>query len=68
MTGACDHRFRILCVVDDFTREHLALVADTSLSGVKVARKLTMLFSQCGRPGIAVSDNRTKLASSAILK
>ena len=30
-------RFRILAVVDDFTRECLALVADTSLSGVRVA-------------------------------
>jgi putative transposase len=30
---ACGRRFRILCVVDDFTRECLALVADTSLSG-----------------------------------
>jgi hypothetical protein len=27
-------RFRILVVVDDFTRECLCLVADTSLSGV----------------------------------
>ena len=27
-------RFRILCVVDDCTRECLALIADTSLSGV----------------------------------
>ena len=30
-------RFRILAVVDDFTRECLALVADTSLSGARVA-------------------------------
>jgi hypothetical protein len=30
--------FRIFCVVDDFTRECLALVADTSLSGARVAR------------------------------
>lgn len=29
---ACGRRFRILAVVDDFTRECLALVADTSLS------------------------------------
>ena len=35
---ACGRRFRILCVVDDFTRECLALVADTSLSGARVAR------------------------------
>jgi putative transposase len=34
-------RFRILAVVDDFTRECLALVADTSLSGLRVVRELT---------------------------
>jgi putative transposase len=33
-------RFRILTVVDDFTRECLALMADTSLSGTQVARQL----------------------------
>ena len=31
-------RFRILCGVDDYTRECLARVADTSLSGARVAR------------------------------
>ena len=36
----CGRRFRILCVVDDFTRECLALVPDTSLSGARVAREL----------------------------
>jgi putative transposase len=36
MTGG--RRFRILCVVDDCTRECLALIADTSLSGVIVGR------------------------------
>ena len=35
-------RFRILAVVDDCTRECLALVADTSLSGVRVARELSV--------------------------
>ena len=33
-------RFRILAVVDDGTRECLALVADTSISGRRVAREL----------------------------
>jgi putative transposase len=33
-------RFRILAVVDDFTRECLTLVVDTSLSGVRVGREL----------------------------
>lgn len=31
-------RFRILAVVDDFSRENLVLVADTSLSGQRVVR------------------------------
>ena len=34
-------RFRVLTIVDDFTRECLALVADTSLSGERVARELS---------------------------
>ena len=32
-------RFRILCVVDDFSRECLATVVDTSLGGVRVVRE-----------------------------
>ena len=38
-------RFRILVVVDDFTRECLCLVADTSLSGHAVARELTAIIA-----------------------
>ncbi|MGY3591829.1 transposase InsO family protein [Bradyrhizobium sp. USDA 4341] len=38
--------FRILTVVDDCTRECLALVADTSLSGTRVARELARLIHQ----------------------
>src|ERR1700722_15108658 len=33
-------RFRILAIVDDFTRECLALVPDTSLPGLRVVREL----------------------------
>ena len=39
-TLADGRRFRVLVVVDDFTRECLALVADTSLSGRRVVREL----------------------------
>ncbi len=39
-------RFRILGVIDDFSRECLALVADTSLSGVRVARELDALIAR----------------------
>lgn len=60
-------RFRILAVIDDCTRECLTLVADTSLSGVRVARELTMLIQTRGKPGMIVSDNGTELTSNAIL-
>jgi putative transposase len=52
-------RFRILVVVDDFTRECLTLVADTSLGGVSLANSTPLLLSvgdaalteppECGR-------------------
>jgi putative transposase len=61
-------RFRILAVVDDFTRECLALVADTSLSGNRVARELDGLIAQRGRPAMVVSDNGTEFTSTAILR
>ena len=60
-------RFRILAVVDDFTRECLALVADTSLSGVRVGRELDAVIARRGRPQSIVSDNGTELTSMAIL-
>jgi putative transposase len=49
-------RFRVLAVVDDYTRECLALVADTSLSGLRVARELDALIMRRGRP-MTISDN-----------
>lgn len=61
-------RFRILAVVDDFTRECLALVADTSLSGLRVGRELDAVIAQRGKPVSIVSDNGTELTSMAILR
>jgi putative transposase len=61
-------RFRILAVVDDFTRECLSLVADTSLPGLRVVRELEALISRRGRPLMCVSDNGTELTSLAMLK
>ena len=43
-------RFRIFAVVDDFTRECLALVPDTSLSGIRVARELDAIIARRGQP------------------
>jgi len=61
-------RFRILAIVDDFTRESLALIPDTSLSGARVARELDALIECRGRPKACVSDNGTELTSMAILR
>jgi putative transposase len=61
-------RFRVLCVIDDFTRECLATVADNSLSGERVTRELDKIASVRGYPCMIVSDNGTELTSNAILK
>ena len=42
---------RFLAVVDDYTRECLPLVADTSISGTRVARELDKIITKRGQPG-----------------
>ena len=61
-------RFRVLTVIDDCTRECLGLIADTSLSGLRVARELHHIMAQRGSPKMIVSDNGTEFTSNAILK
>ena len=60
-------RFRVLAVVDDFTRECLILIADTSLSGARVVRELDALIARRGRSMTIVSGNGTQFTSTAIL-
>ena len=60
-------RFRILAVVDDFTRECPALIADTSLPGLRVVRELETVMARRGRPAMCVSDNGTELTGMAVL-
>lgn len=66
-TLADGRRFRILCVIDDFTRECLATIVDNSLSGERVARELNHIAQCKGYPCMIVSDNGTELTSNAIL-
>jgi Transposase and inactivated derivatives len=61
-------RFRVLTVVDDYTRECLALVAGTSLSGLRLSRELNTIMAQRGKPQIIVSDNGTEMTSQAVIK
>ena len=56
-------------MIDDYSRECLALVADTSLSGGRVARELNEIIARRGgKPKTIVSDNGTEFTSMAILK
>lgn len=59
-------RFRVLNIVDDVTRECLAAIPDTSISGRRVARELTALIARRGKPGLIVSDNGTEFTSNAM--
>ena len=65
---AWGRRFRILAVVDDFTREALTLVVDTSIGGVRLVRELDALVASRGKPAMIVSDNGTEMTSRAVLE
>lgn len=60
-------RFRVLNIVDDVTRECLAAIPDTSISGRRVVRELAALIARRGQPGLIVSDNGTEFTSNAVL-
>ncbi|MGJ8690789.1 MAG: hypothetical protein ACSHXZ_14865 [Gammaproteobacteria bacterium] len=51
-------RFRVLAVVDDLSSECLALVTDTSLSGLRNTRELDDIIKRRGRPHSSL-DNIT---------
>jgi putative transposase len=58
----------MLAVIDKCCHENLCLIADTSLSGARVARELDALIRIYGKLSCIVSDNGTRLTSRAILK
>jgi putative transposase len=60
-------RLRILNVIDDVTKERLAAVVDTSISGRRVARELADLVARRGGPGLIVSDHGAEFTSNAML-
>ena len=65
---AFGRRFRVLAVIDDFSAECLCLVADTSISGLRVGRELDRIIAARKRPAMIVSDNGTEFTSMAILR
>ena len=67
-TFGASRKFRVLAVINDCTRKNLGLIADTSLSGARVARALTAMIRIYGKLDCIVSDNGTEFTSTAILK
>jgi putative transposase len=65
-TLASGRRFRTLNVVDDFTRECLAIEVDTSLGGARVVRVLERLLAGRGRPLVIVCDNGPEFAGKTL--
>lgn len=63
---AVGRRFRVWSVVDDFTRECLELVVDSSISGQRVARELDVIIARRGKPEMIVSDNGSEFTSKAM--
>jgi putative transposase len=57
---------RVLTVVDQFTRECLALFADASLNGEKVTVVLDRIVADRGAPQSITVDNGTEFASKAV--
>lgn len=58
---------RISAINDDCCRENLCSVADTSISGTRVARELGPVGGLYGKPGCIVTENSIELTSRAIL-
>ena len=60
-------RFRVFNVIDDVTKECLAAVVDTSISGRRVARELSLVIARRGKPDLIISDHGTEFTSNAML-
>ncbi len=59
-------RFRSLTIVDDHSRESVAIEADFSLTGVRVTRVLERLALTRGLPNVITVDNGPEFAGKAL--
>ena len=59
-------RFRVLNIVDDFTREMVGQLVSVSINGRMVARFLTDLIDARDKPESIVCDNGTEFTSKAM--
>lgn len=65
-TLASGRTFRVLNIVDDHTREALAIEVDTSLSGARVVRVLERLARTRSLPTMIVCDNGPELTGKVL--
>ncbi len=63
---ACGRRFRAFTLVDNFTRECLAIEADSSITGRRVAEVLAKVCQRRRRPSIITCDNGPEFVSRAL--
>jgi len=59
-------RFRVLNVVDDYSREMLGQLISTSINGRQVARFLDQLIEERRKPSKVICDNGTEFTSKAM--
>lgn len=63
---SCGRRFRVLNIVDDFSRECVGQLVDTSISGARLARYLDQVAEERPLPRTLVCDNGAELTSKAM--
>jgi putative transposase len=63
---ATGRRFRVLNIVDDYSRECVLQVVDFSISGERVSRSLSELAHTRGLPAQIVSDNGPEFTSKSM--
>ncbi|WP_415644407.1 IS3 family transposase, partial [Shewanella algae] len=59
-------RFRVLNVVDDYSREMVGQLVSVAISGKQVARFLEQLMEERGKPKKVTCDNGTEFTSKAM--
>jgi putative transposase len=63
---AAGRTIRALTLVDDYTRECLAIEVDTSLGGMRVRRVLERVLEKRGKPEVIVVDNGPEFRGRAL--
>jgi putative transposase len=59
-------RFRSLTIVDEFTRQCLAITVDHSIGGAGVVRTLEQLLGERSKPSLLITDNGPEFTSRAL--